>query len=160
MSENMSFGDWKSVTPEAMKSYSEEKLHLAMQLNNGGVYDTWARAELQRRQNERLMELLHHLESAIWKVEQQVITLSKSSTALLTSTDTLVKETTNVHSEVARLTGSSTKLEKLTIRLNRLTWVLVLLTFFAVCVPIGIEVWKAYHEPESEPVLTQPKPSQ
>ena len=49
--------------------------------------------------------------------------------------------------EVVVLTDSSKKLEHLTVRLKNLTWVLIALTALAVIIPIGIEVWKAYHEP-------------
>src|SRR5438552_1404863 len=100
MSENMSFGDWHDVTPEAMKTYSEEKLLLAMRLNQGGVYDTWARVELQRRQ----MLALHE---ATRTVHQEVVRLSDSSMTLQRLTSTLVEETTHVHREVALLTDSS-----------------------------------------------------
>ena len=64
MSEDLSFGDWNDVTPEAMKGYSEAKLHLAIVLAAGGRYDWWARAELARRQNVQLGELISNLEKA------------------------------------------------------------------------------------------------
>ena len=139
MAENMSFGDWRDVTPDAMKTYSEEKLHLAMRLNQGGVYDTWARVELQRRQMVSLQE-------ATRAVHQEVTLLIESSRTLQQLTGTLVEETTHVHREVALLTSSSEKLEGLTTTLRNLTWVLIALTFLAAAVPIGIEVWKAKHE--------------
>src|SRR5258708_37167659 len=47
---------------------------------------------------------------------------------------------------------SSERLEGLTITLKTLTLVLVFLTIVAAIVPIGIEVWKAYHEPQTAPV--------
>jgi hypothetical protein len=127
MSENMSFGDWRDVNPETMKTYSEAKLLLAMKSNQGGVYDTWARAELARRRDEQLGDLLNQLTAA----------------------------TQHVHEEVAKLGSSSGKLETLTTTLRNLTWVLIFLTFVAAAVPIGIEVWKAFHEPQTAPVSEQ-----
>jgi hypothetical protein len=53
-----------------------------------------------------------------------------------------------MHTEVGILANSSGKLEQLTERLNHLTWVLIILTVLAIASPIGIEVWKAYHEPQ------------
>jgi hypothetical protein len=103
MAEDISVGNWDEVTPEAMKLYSESKLLYAMELNRGGVHDQWARAELARRRDERISEL------------------------------------------ISSLTSSSDRLEGLTRRLNRLTWVLIILTFLAVLVPIGLEIWNAYH---------------
>jgi hypothetical protein len=90
MTEDMSFGNWQEVTPETMKSWSEAKLQLAMKSNQGGVYDTWARAELVRRRDEQLGSLINQLTTA----------------------------TGQVHKEVAILNSSSTRLERLTGRLN------------------------------------------
>jgi hypothetical protein len=118
MSEDLSIGDWyKEANPEAMKSFSEAKLLFVMQGNAGGAFDTWARAELARRRDERISELITSLTDA----------------------------TNKVHQEVAILNSSSDGLERLTRRLNGLTWVLIVLTFFAVVVPIGLEIWNAYH---------------
>jgi len=117
MAEDLSVGDWKEATPEAMKTFSEAKLLFVMKENAGGAFDTWARAELARRRDERLSELISSLTDA----------------------------TNKVHQEVAILNSSSGKLEGLTRRLNGLTWVLIILTFFAVVVPAGLDFWKAYH---------------
>lgn len=70
----------------------------------------------------------------------------------------LVEATNHVHREVGLLADSSNKLEGLTVRLKNLTWVLIFLTFLAAAVPIGIEVWKAYHELQIKPVSAQPTP--
>lgn len=123
----MSFGDWRDVNPETMKTYSEAKLLLAQKQNQGGVYDTWARAELARRRDEKLGSLLSQLTAA----------------------------TQQVHEEVASLNSSSGKLENLTTTLKNLTWVLIVLTFLAAAVPIGLEVWKALHESQTAPVAEQ-----
>jgi hypothetical protein len=115
MSEDLSFGDWSTVTPEAMRTYSETKLHAAMTVNRGGVFDAWARHELERRRDERLSDLLDRLKEA----------------------------TDKVYKEVAILNSSSDRLEKLTKTLKNLTWALIFLTAVAAVVPVGTEIWKA-----------------
>src|SRR5258708_2209538 len=80
------FGDWSTVTPEAMKSYSEEDLFAVMQLNHTGVYGDWAKAELQRRQ-------LLSLQEATQQVHQEVAILSSSSDRMERHTITLKRFT-------------------------------------------------------------------
>ena len=126
MTEDMSFGDWRDATPDKMRQWSEAKLYLCMELG-GPQYEPRARAELGRRQNEKVSELV---------------------AALKISTD-------QVASGVLKLNTSSDKLETLTKRLNTLTVWLIILTTFAVAIPIGAEVWKAKHEVQ---VLPPPPP--
>lgn len=45
---------------------------------------------------------------------------------------------------IGSLISYSDRLERLTRTLKRLTVVLIVLTFFAVVVPIGVEVWNAF----------------
>jgi hypothetical protein len=104
------------MTPETLKTFPEAKLLSVMEGNAGGSFDTWARAELARRRDERISELITSLTDA----------------------------TNKVHQEVAILSSSSDRLERLTKRLNGLTWVLIVLTSIAVVVPIGL-IWNAYH---------------
>jgi hypothetical protein len=117
----MEIPDWHAITPEAMRSFSEDDLLDIMSKNPGGVYDAWAKAELERR---------------------QILSLREA--------------TQEVHEQVASLTASSTKLEGLTTTLKNLTWALIFLTIFAVGTPIGIEIWKAFHEPQSVPASAPP----
>ena len=139
MSENMSFGNWADFTPENIKTYSEDKLLLAQKLNQGGIYDTWAREELARRR----MLALH---DATKMVSDAVAVLTNSSTQLQGLTTNLVDETTKVHREVALLTDSSERLERLTMVLRNLTWVLIILAVLSGLVPVGIEIWKAHQD--------------
>jgi len=108
MSEDLSFGDWSGVTPEIMKDWSETKLHLAMVQNRGGVFDAWARAELARRQNVRLEELI----------------------------SALTKATELVRREVGILADSSERMERHTVRLNLYT--VALLIFACVQIAIAV----------------------
>lgn len=119
--------DWSLMTPKLMRVYSEEFLNYVSEQNGGGRYDAWARAEIERRNSMRLAELVTVLNQATDKVQ----------------------------SEVTDLTTSSTHLEDLTKTLRNLTWVLIVLTFIAAAVPIGIEVWRAKHV---EPALPAPPP--
>ena len=74
-------------------------------------------------------------------------------------TNLIVKATSDSSEYLKVLASSSENLEKLTKRLNTLTWVLIILTFFAVVTPIAVEVWKAYHpEPRTELVIGHPEP--
>ena len=116
MSEDLSIGDWHSVTPETMKGWSETKLYLAMQQNQGGVYDTWARTELARRQFVQAGKLI----------------------------SALTKATEQVRQEVAILSTSSDRVERLTKTLKVYTvWLLV---FAAVQIAIaGVQTWKMFH---------------
>jgi hypothetical protein len=79
--------------------------------------------------------------------------------AISDETKKLVIATRDVERGVERLATSSNTLETLTRRLNRLTWALIVLTLLAVVTPLGIEVWKAHHEPQAAPASTPPKPS-
>jgi hypothetical protein len=120
------------MTPTLMRVYSEEFLNYVSEQNGGGKYDVWARAEIERRNSMRLAELVTVLNQATDKVQ----------------------------SEVTDLTSSSTHLEDLTKTLRNLTWVLIVLTFVAAAVPIGIEVWKARHEAHVLPALPPTLPPQ
>jgi hypothetical protein len=125
-------GDYSELTPEKMRGYSEEYLNRVSVYNGGGQYDTWARAEIARRQSVRLAELITALNQATEKVQ----------------------------TEVTDLTASSTKLEDLTKTLKNLTWVLIVLTFLAAAVPIGIEFWKAQREhQDAQPATPAPAPT-
>jgi len=127
MNDDTSF-DWNKATPEDMRDWSVRRLYRCMELG-GNIYEPRARAELTRRQNEALQILVANL------------TIS----------------TDKVHTEVSILSSSSDRLERLTVALKNLTIVLTALTVLAVFVPIGIEVWKAYHESQSEPVSAPTK---
>jgi hypothetical protein len=74
-------------------------------------------------------------------------------------TESLREATLQVGAKVTALTTSSERLETFTKRLIGLTWALILLTIVAAVVPIGIEVWHAYHEPQTVPVLAPPAPT-
>jgi hypothetical protein len=117
MPEDFFIASWENASPEQMKSFTESKLLWVMRARQGTSYDLWARAELERRGDDRLAGLITSLTDA----------------------------TNKVHQEVAILNSSSDRLEGLTRRLNRLTWVLIILTFLAVVVPAGLDFWKAYH---------------
>jgi hypothetical protein len=92
------------------------------------------------------------------KVHSGIETLSHYSQNLALLTETLVNETKNVHREVALLNSSSERLEHLTVRVKNLTWALFFLALLAAVIPIGIEVWKAYHqEPAPRPQVTAPQ---
>jgi hypothetical protein len=152
MPEDMSFGDWRDVTPEAMRTYSEEKLHLAMCLNRGGGYDEWARAELQRRRDETLGELLRVLTGATHEVRSAVETLASTSRKLEGLTSELVGETGKVHTEVGLLADSSTRMETLTVALKRFT--ICLLVFAGLQIAIaGIQTWKMFQPEGSSHML-------
>jgi hypothetical protein len=118
-------GDWSDATPDNMRTWPEDKLLFAMRENRGGVYDGWARAELTRRQNEQLGDLIGRLTQA---------------------TDTVAGGVEGLKHEVSVLTSSSDRLETLTKKLNCLTIILVVLTICAVIVPIGIEIYHAKYE--------------
>lgn len=131
MSEDMSFGNWAGVTPEAMKNYSEAKLNLASELNPGGPYDVWARTELARRRDTRIQELISSLNTA----------------------------TDKVHMEVARLADSSGKVEHLTIKLK--TFTIWLIFFAGIQIAIaGVQTWKMFQrEPPPRVLLGLPQPT-
>ena len=147
----MSFGNWADFTPENIRTYSEEKLLLAMKLSAGNIYDAWARAELERRRSLALQE-------ATGEMHRQVTLLAQSSTRLEHLTTALVQETATSNREIVVLTGSSHHLEHLTSRLNILSWVLIILTVLAVATPIGIEVWHVKHLPEVKIFPPPPAP--
>jgi hypothetical protein len=86
-------GDWSAVTPEAMKEYPDDKLYFIMQENRGDVYDAWARAEIQRRQNCALTEVVHSLHEATRQVHQEVAILNSSSNRMEHHTITLKRFT-------------------------------------------------------------------
>jgi Na+-transporting methylmalonyl-CoA/oxaloacetate decarboxylase gamma subunit len=92
------------------------------------------------------------------KVHSGVESLAASSQRLESLTEALIKETGNVRQEVAILASSSEKLERLTLRLNGLTWVLIILTFLAIAVPVGVEVWKSYYVEVPELRIALPPP--
>ncbi len=99
-----------------------------------GRFGDWAKNELATRQMDELEKRIKELDGS----------------------------TNKVHQEVAILSSSSDRLEALTRTLKNLTWALIVLTIAAVAVPIGIEVWKAYHEAspaQTAPLLEPRKPS-
>jgi hypothetical protein len=114
----MNINDFTPITPETIQQRTEPELRFIMAVNQGGVWDNWAIAELARRQNDRLAQLINSLTDA----------------------------TNKVHQEVALLGSSSDRLEKLTKTLRNLTWVLIVVTVLLGAESVGIEVWKAYHE--------------
>lgn len=140
MPEDMSFGDWSSFTPENIKAYSETKLLYAMELNRGGVYETWARTELQRRQSAEINALLTTLETATKQVHQEIVILAGISE--------------NSALEVRRLVASSLTIEKLTKWLVGLTVVLGILTLVLV-VDVGIKFHHEYLAPLPPPTAPQ-----
>jgi hypothetical protein len=140
MTEDMSFGDWSCFTPETIKTYSEAKLLYAMQLNRGGVYDAWARAEIQRRQSTEISTLLAALETATKQVHQETVILARISE--------------NSALEVRRLVVSSLTIEKLTKWLVGLTVVLGILTLVLV-VDVGIKFHHEYLAPLPPPTAPQ-----
>ena len=158
MAEDMSFGDWSGVTPHSMKSYSEAKLHYAMEQNRGGVYDAWARAELSRRQNERLGELIKTLREATSQVQTEVVTLGKSSANLESLTGKLIGETEKVHREVAILSDSSNRMENLTKKLKRFTFWLIVFAGIQIAVA-GIQTWKMFQPERPISVIVQSPPA-
>ena len=110
------------INPATLRNRNEEELlQILASSSQDSAWPIWVNAELTRRQTERLSESLSHVENAVFQVERAV----KS------------------------LTTSSEHLEGLTKRLKTLTWALIFITILAGAVPIGIEVWKAYH---SEPL--------
>jgi hypothetical protein len=135
--EGWAIGDWSKMTPKLMRGYSEEFLNYVSEQNGGGRYDTWARDEIARRQSERLATLVLVLNVATVKVETEVKELGMAT---------------------GNLAASSDRLENLTKTLKNLTWALIVLTFFAVAIPIGIEVWKASHEPHTSHVSEPQEP--
>lgn len=126
------FGDWGDATPSNMRTWPEDKLVACMDYDGGGQYATRARAEIARRQNEQIKDLLSEV-SAV---------------------------TDRVRGETAKLTSSSQKMEDLTNTLKNLTWALIVLTIAAVAVPIGIEVWKASHESHIALPASPPEPKE
>jgi hypothetical protein len=118
MDDNLSIGMWENeASPEQMMNFSERKLRWVMKAAKGQCYDEWARAELARRRDEFISDLIRSL------------------------TDANIK----VHREVTILNSSSKKLEDLTKTLKNLTWILIVLTTLAVIlaalaliVPFGI----------------------
>ena len=89
---------------------------------------------------------------------RSLLAIAEQTEKLNSATEKLITETTHVQREVGLLTASQERLEGLTKTLRWLTWVLVALTFLATVVPIGIEVWKAYHhEPLIEQTLAPPQ---
>jgi hypothetical protein len=128
--EGWTIGDWSRITPRFMREYSEEFLNYVSEQGGGTKYDTWAREEIARRQTVRLAELITVLNQA----------------------------TDRVQTEVTGLTTSSTHLEDLTKTLRNLTWVLIVLTFIAAALPVGVEIWKARHEQVISPPPEPPLP--
>ena len=89
---------------------------------------------------------------------RSLLAIAEQTEKLNSATEKLITETTHVQREVGLLTASQERLEGLTKTLRWLTCVLVALTFLATVVPIGIEVWKAYHhEPLIEQTLAPPQ---
>jgi hypothetical protein len=80
---------------------------------------------------------------------------------LTQATDTVVGGVEGLKQEVSILTSTSDRLESLTRKLNLLTIILIVLTLFAVIIPIGIEIYHAkYEENKSTPpvvVVASPK---
>ena len=114
-----------------MRGFSEEFLNYVSHENGGGVYDTWAQAEIARRQSVRLAELIASLNQA---------------------TDT-------VKTEVRDLTDSSNKMEQLTRSLKVLTFVLIVFAGVQILIAV-IQTIKMYEPPPAPQVeLTPVNPS-
>jgi hypothetical protein len=73
-------GNWSDMTPGRMRGYSEEFLDYVSLHNGGGWYDTWARAEIARRQSVRLGDLITTLKQATERVQTEVTDFTTSST--------------------------------------------------------------------------------
>jgi hypothetical protein len=86
--------------------------------------------------------------------------MQEATARLLSASNALTDATNNVHQEIMLVKDSSRHLEKLTSTLRNLTWALILLTVLAAVVPIGIEIWKAYHEPQNVHVSAPLEPWQ
>ena len=149
----MSFGDWSNITPETMRSYSEEKLLLAMQYNAGGARDRWAQTELSRRQSETLGRLLSSASQLIASLETATNRVHEGVAALA-----IISEQSKV--EVKRLVVSSLTVERLTKRLVWLTVVLAVLTS-ALVLDVGNKFRQEYFSelpPPSAPRSPIPPP--
>jgi hypothetical protein len=113
----MNIPDWNLITPEAMRTYPEADLHFIMKQNQGGVYDAWAGAELQRRRDEALTEVVHSLREA----------------------------THQVHQEVAILNSSSDRMERHTITLKNFTIALIVFAVIQIAIA-GAQTWKMFQD--------------
>jgi hypothetical protein len=82
----------------------------------------------------------------------KVVIDTRLATRIAEGTKAIAEITKASRTELTRLVDSSDRLEGLTKTLKHLTWVLIVLTVLAVVVPIGIEIWHAYHEPQTVPV--------
>ena len=112
--------DWSLMTPTLMREYSEEFLNYVSEKNGGGNYDTWARAEIARRQSVQLGELIASLTTA----------------------------THEVHREVVLLNTSSERMERHTITLKQFTVVLIIFAAIQIVIA-GVQTWKMF-QPEAQ----------
>jgi hypothetical protein len=107
---------WHRQTPTTMLRLSDAQLLEIRAVGHGAIHDTWAGAELARRQNVRLGELISEL----------------------------TKATELVRREVGILADSSERMERQTIRLNWYT--VALLFFGAVQIAVAVvQTWKMLH---------------
>jgi hypothetical protein len=107
-------------------------------------------------QNQTLNE--RQREMVVQELERKHLrAIAGATKALNSTTERLIVATQQVHQEVAILSSSSDRLETLTKKVKNLTWALFFLTLSAAIVPIGIEVWKAYHEPPTTLQTVPPK---
>jgi hypothetical protein len=128
MKDITAFGDWSTATASNMREWSEDTLFRVMDLGGGSIYDSRARAELTRRQNEKVGVLLQELSEA----------------------------TNKVHREVALLAASSEKMERLTANLQKLT--IYMMVFAGIQIAVAtVQTWKAFFPtPPTQSVSPQP----
>ena len=87
MPEDFSVGSWENeVSPEQMLSFSEAKLRWVQKASGGRHYDVWAGAELARRRDEHLSELIKSLSSSSDRLERLTKTLRNLTWVLIVLT--------------------------------------------------------------------------
>ena len=132
--------------------------------------------QLKKMTDEEVMHVIRTQGRPGWGLAQQALDelhyrfitkIQTSTTNLVTTSENLgllisnmTEATRDVHREVTILTQSSRHLERLTARLKGLTWVLIILTFVAVIVPVGLEIWKVYREAENARFMIETRPAQ
>ena len=132
--------------------------------------------QLKKMTDEEVMHIIRTQGRPGWGLPQQALDelhyrfitrIQTSTTNLVTTSENLgllissmTDTTRDVHREVTILTQSSRHLERLTARLKGLTWVLIILTFVAVIVPVGLEIWKVYREAENARFMIETRPAQ
>ena len=87
MPEDLSIRSWENeASPEQMKSFSEAKLLWVRKARQATVWDVWAGAELERRRDEHLSELVKSLSSSSDRLERLTKTLRNLTWVLIVLT--------------------------------------------------------------------------